>query len=281
MASYLRPTTLSDALAALAAGRRVVLAGGTDHFPARADRAPDEDILDISALPGLRRITAAADHWVIPCLATWTDLREAALPPVFDGLRAAAAQVGGVQVQNAGTLCGNLCNASPAADGIPVLLALDAEVELASLRGRRRLRLEEFLLGPRRTARAPDELVLGLRIPRPPGAARSVFLKLGARAYLVISIVMVAAVAELEADGRIGALRVAVGACSPVARRLPVLEAALAGHHPDPALVRAGHLSPLAPLGDIRGSAAYRSAAGLELLRRAIAALAAPERAAA
>jgi CO/xanthine dehydrogenase FAD-binding subunit len=278
MASYLRPTTLSSALAALAERPRVILAGGTDHFPARSLRTPEEDILDITALPQLRAITATAAGWRIPALATWTDVIEADLPPLFDGLRQAAAQVGGVQVQNAGTIVGNLCNASPAADGIPTLLALDAAVELASESGRRLLPVAEFLQGSRRTARRPEELVLALHIPRPAGPARSLFLKLGARRYLVISVTMVAAVAEMCPDGRIGGAKIAVGACAPTARRLPALEAALAGRHPDPDLVLPAHLAPLAPIGDVRASAGYRMEATLELLRRAVAGLADPAR---
>jgi CO/xanthine dehydrogenase FAD-binding subunit len=275
MASYLRPTELHDALAALSrpGPARTILAGGTDHYPARVIGARDEDILDITALPGLRTIERRVDHWFIPCLATWSDVRAAALPPAFDGLRAAAAQIGGVQVQNAGTVCGNLCNASPAADGTPNLMALDAAIELASLRGTRTLPVRDFVRDSRRTALAEDEMAIGLRIPAPSAPARGVFLKLGARRYLVISIVMVAAVAEFAADGRIMAARVAVGACAPVARHLPALEAALLGQYPDPALVRAEHIAPLAPIRDVRGTAAYRRDAALELLRRAVAAL--------
>lgn len=277
MGLYLRPTTLEAALALLAQRTRTVLAGGTDHYPARVLHAPDEDILDIAALPGLRAIARRADHWWLPCQATWSDLVAAPLPPAFDGLKAAARQVGGVQVQNAATLLGNVCNASPAADGIPCLLALDAAVELASLAGRRVVPLVEFLHGPRQTARRPEELALGLLIPAPDEATRSVFRKLGARRYLVISIVMVAAVAELDAAGRIARARVAVGACSPVARRLPALEAALRGQLPDPALVHPEHFAPLAPIDDVRGTAAYRRTAALELVRRAVASLGARE----
>ena len=273
MGRYLRPATLEAALALLAERTRTVLAGGTDHFPARVLHAPDEDILDITALPGLRAIERRDGHWFIPCLATWSDLIAAPLPPGFDLLRAAARQVGGRQVQNAATVLGNVCNASPAADGIPCLLALDAEVELASVHGTRVMTLAEFVQGPRRTARRPEELALGLRIPDTGGTARSCFLKLGARRYLVISIVMVAAVAEFADDGHIRRARVAVGACSPVARRLPALEAALAGQRPDPALVQAAHLAPLAPIDDVRATAAYRAEAALELVRRAVASL--------
>jgi CO/xanthine dehydrogenase FAD-binding subunit len=276
MGWYLRPTSLDAALTALVDRELSVLAGGTDHFPARAIHAPDEDILDITALPDLRGIVWRDDHWWLPCLATWTDLIRARMPAAFDALTEAARQVGGPQVQNVGTIVGNLCNASPAADGIPCLLALDAEVELASVAGRRVLPLADFLRGPRQTARRRDELVLGLRIPPTADGARSVFQKLGARRYLVISIVMVAAELTIGADGRIERARVAVGACAPVARRLPALEAALTGALPDPALARAEHLAVLAPIDDVRATAEYRLAAALELVRRAIASLAEP-----
>lgn len=274
MGLYLTPTSLDAALAALAERRMTVLAGGTDHFPARVVQTPDEDILDIARLPGLRGPVRQGGYWWLPCLTTWTDVIEAALPPMFDGLKQAARQVGGVQIQNAGTLAGNLCNASPAADGVPPLLTLDAQVMLASATGQRRVPLAEFLRGPRQTARRPDELLLGLRIPASDAPARAQFLKLGSRAYLVISIAMAAAVAEFTPDGRIAAARVAVGACSPVAQRLPALEAALAGQFPDAALVRPEHLAPLSPIADIRATADYRVSAALELVRRAVAGLA-------
>ncbi len=273
MGLYLRPTTLDDALAALAVREMTVLAGGTDHFPARVMRTPDEDILDISALPSLAEITLLPDHWWIPCGATWTDLIAAELPPGFDGLVQAARQIGGMQVQNVATLVGNICNASPAADGIPCLLALDAQVELARLGGMRVVPMKDFVLGPRRTARRPDELVLGLRIPRF-GAAKSRFLKLGARHSLVISIAMVAAVAEIGADGSIDRARIALGACSARAVRLTALEDELAGRFPDPSLVQPRHFAALSPIDDIRATAAYRRHAALELTRRAVGSLA-------
>ncbi len=276
MDAWLRPTSLADALAALAAAPRVILAGGTDLYPSHVTTPLPGPILDISALPGLRRIETHADHWRIPCLATWSDIAGADLPPVFDGLRAAARQVGGVQVQNAGTVIGNLCNASPAADGVPNLLALEATIELASRAGTRHLPLEDFVLGNRRTARRPDELAVALRIPRPPGPARGVFEKLGARRYLVISITMVAAVAEYDAAGAVRRARIAVGACGPRAVRLPGLEAALEGRRPEPALVTTAHLAPLTPIDDVRASAGYRLVATAELLRRALAALGTP-----
>jgi len=273
MGRWLRPTCVSDALAAMADQRWTVLAGGTDHFPVRLGPARDEDILDITALSGLRRIETRPDGWFIPCGATWTDLIEADLPPAFDGLRSAARQVGGVQIQNRGTLVGNLCNASPAADGVPNLLALDARVILQSVGGRRDLSVAEFVRGNRRTARRDDELVLGVFVPAMPTSARGGFLKLGTRRYLVISIVMVAAVLDLRPDGVVRSACVSVGACTPAAVRLPGLEAALVGRPPSPGLVRTEHLALLAPIDDVRGSAEYRMVAVRELLGRALASL--------
>lgn len=273
MGVYLRPRELDEALGALAGGRLTVVAGGTDFYPARVGRPLDEDVLDISGLAGLRGIADAGEAFRIGALATWSDVIDAPLPPCFDGLKLAAREIGGVQVQNTGTVCGNVCNASPAADGTPNLLALDASVELVSRTGSRRLPLAEFILGNRETALERDELVTGLLIPKPKDPARSTFLKLGARRYLVISIVMVAAVVEVAAGNTVAAARIAVGACSAVAQRLGALEADLAGRPLDAALgaaATAGHLAPLAPIGDIRGSAAYRGDAALTLVRRAL-----------
>lgn len=273
MGSYVRPTDLSEALEALKSGPLEILAGGTDYYPARVGRPLNDDILDITALDALRGIEDRGDHTFIGALATWTDLIEAALPPAFDGLKLAAREVGGVQIQNAGTVCGNFCNASPAADGTPNLLVLDAAVELASAAGTRSLPMAEFVTGNRATGRRADELVTGLVIPKPAAGARGTFLKLGTRKYLVISIVMVAALVEPDGDGAVAAARIAVGACSPVAMRLPALEAALVGRPCDATLgaaARPEHLNGLSPIDDMRASAAYRGEAALTLVRRAL-----------
>jgi CO/xanthine dehydrogenase FAD-binding subunit len=274
MEHYLRPSTLDAALAALSMrpphSPYTPLAGGTDYYPAQVTSPAAEAILDITALPDLRQVEPHPDHWWIPCLTTWTDLIETPLPPAFDALKLAATQIGGRQIQNAGTLAGNVCNASPAADGIPCLLALQAMVVLASVTGTRTLPLHDFLLGPRNTARRPDELLLGFRIPRAHETARSTFLKVGARRYLVISIASVAAVIARDPDHRITYARIAVGSCAATAQRLPVLEQALIGTTGDlPAIL---DLTPLAPIDDIRATAAYRRHATGVLIRRAIAA---------
>lgn len=271
---YVRPARLKDAFEALASRPLTVLAGGTDHFPARVGRSPREDILDLTGLAELRGIRRSAEGWRIGATTTWTDVLDARLPPLFDALKLAAREVGGMQIQNAGTVAGNVCNASPAADGIPALLALDASVEVSSAGGSRTLPLADFVVGPRRTALRTGEIVTALHVSAPRAAAHSHFLKLGARKYLVISIAMVAAVVEVERN-TVRAARVAVGACSPVATRLALLEKDLEGRavRELAAAVRKEHLSALAPIADVRGSAEYRVEAALTLVRRALAEL--------
>ena len=261
----------------MAAGRYAVLAGGTDFYPARVGNPVDEDVLDITGVSGLRGIRAADGELRIGALTTWSEIVATPLPRQFDCLKLAAREIGGLQIQNAGTVAGNLCNASPAADGVPALLALDAAVELRAAARRRVLPLAQFVLGNRRTACAPDELVTAVLLPGWGKGARSTFLKLGARKYLVISIAMVAMALAVAEDGAIVRCGVAVGACSPVARRLEALEHALIGRNLAPglsAVVEARHLAPLAPISDVRGTAAYRSDAVVTLLRRALGQLA-------
>src|SRR5262245_32320519 len=274
MAAYHRPTTLEDALAIRAGEGVTVLAGGTDVYPARAARVGwgdmrQGDMLDISAVPGLRGIAEEAAHWRIGALTTWTDLIRADLPALLDGLKLAAREVGGVQIQNRGTLAGNICTASPAGDGAPNLLALDASVELTSRHGRRVMAMDGFIDGYRHTQCRNDEIVTALLVPKPREGARCHFLKLGARRYLVISIVMAAGVVETDAAGTIASARLAVGSCSAVPQRLPALETALVGQPLEAAadIVARTHLSLLAPIDDIRGSAAYRRHAALTLVR--------------
>ena len=276
MTRFERPESMAEATSLLAAGDWALLAGGTDLYPAHVGRPIARPLLDLSRVAGLRGIRQSDDGWSIGATTTWTDVIRADLPPLFDALKAAAREVGGVQIQNAGTVAGNVCNASPAADGMPVLLALGVEVELRSALGTRRVPLDAFVLGSRRTARRGDELVTALHVPARSARARTVFAKLGGRRYLVISIAMVAVVVDVDEVGRVVSAGVAVGSCSAMARRLPSLEARLFGC--DVAaivdVVEPADLSPLTPIDDVRASAAFRLDATLTLLRRALASLA-------
>jgi N-methylhydantoinase B len=285
MVTYHRPVALEDALAIRAERPVMVLAGGTDVYPAKAARAGwgdmrHADILDISAVPGLRGIAEEAGAWRIGALTTWSDVIRAELPAQFHGLKLAAREVGGVQIQNRGTLAGNICTASPAGDGAPNLLALDARIELAGRLGRRIVPIADFIDGYRHTACRPDEIVTAILVPKRGSAARSHFLKLGARKYLVISIVMVAGVIEVDDANRIARARLAIGSCSAVPQRLHALEAALIAQPSLTAadVVVASHLEGLSPIDDIRGSADYRREAAQALTRDLLRELAANER---
>src|SRR5689334_6665611 len=166
---YLQPKTLAEACAALSVQPTRILAGGTDVFPSLGERQLDSAVLDISRIGGLAAIEQTPDFIRFGACTTWTAIACATLPPAFRALQQAAREVGSLQIQNAGTIAGNLCNASPAADGVPPLLSIDASVEVASTGGATVVPLADFVLGNRRTRRAPGELVTAIRVPKPRG----------------------------------------------------------------------------------------------------------------
>ncbi|MGC4024723.1 MAG: xanthine dehydrogenase family protein subunit M [Mesorhizobium sp.] len=277
MTRYAKPTTVDEALALLSQAGWRPLAGATDFYPAQGNRPIRENVLDLNGIAELRGISETDSHFVIGARTTWTDIQRTELPPAFDALKQSAREVGSVQIQNTGTVAGNLCNASPAADGAPPLLILSAEVELRSTRGARRLALGDFILGNRKTARQSDELVTAFYVPREAAKGSSAFYKLGARRYLVISIAM-AAVRVIIEDRQIQRAAIAVGACSAVAQRLRGLETALIGHelaHAE-AIIGAATMPELAPINDVRGSAEYRLDAAREIVQRVFDAISRP-----
>jgi CO/xanthine dehydrogenase FAD-binding subunit len=270
---FLRPDSLVDALDVLASSNATILAGGTDLFPAFTGSRLKGPVLDISAIAELKGIRITPDAVEIGGRSTWSEILAAPLPRGFDGLRAAAREIGSVQIQNTATVAGNICNASPAADGVAALLALDAKVVLASLSGSRTLSLSNFIHGNRKTARQPDEILVTIRVPRCWDLAASSFLKLGARRYLVISIVMVAANLVISPEGPIERAAICVGSCSPKALRLTELESSLVGRTADSSLAeiaRSDHFSELSPIDDVRATAVYRREAAETLVRRAL-----------
>ena len=274
MTRYHTPTDLPRAFDLMDQGPVALIAGGTDWFPAQGDAPLLTHMLDVTGLPGFRGIIKGPTGWRFGAAVRWADIIRADLPPAFDGLKAAAREVGSVQIQNTGTLAGNICNASPAADGIPPLLTLGAQVELVSRAGSRRMPLPAFVTGARRTALRPGELLAAVHIPDPAPGTRAVFTKIGSRRYLVISIAMVAATLRID-KGKVAQARVAIGACSAAAQQLPHFEAALMGadaaHLPS---VTPAHLAGLAPIDDIRGSADYRLDIAATLTNRLIRTLA-------
>jgi CO/xanthine dehydrogenase FAD-binding subunit len=293
MPTVFKPTELDQALGFVAGARSpvTVLAGGTDLYPAHVGQKISGPVIDISRINTLNAITVLGPETQpvlsIGAAVKWSAItrrEHAALhTPRFDCLVMAAREVGGLQIQNLGTVVGNLCNASPAADGVPALQALDARIKLASQHGVREIALVDFIVGPRKTECQPDEIVEAIHIPlaadQPSGTSHSVFLKLGHRRYLVISAVMTAVRLDWH-DDKVAQAAVSVGACGPVALRLGAVEAQLIGSDAAQLTQFAATalapdlLSALTPIDDLRGSAQYRVAAADQLIRRSIRAMA-------
>ncbi len=262
---------LADALAQLATSNARVLAGGTDVFT--LNWPAQQRFINIAQVPELKSIEEFEDYWRIGAAVTWSDLAAAGLPALFDGLTSAGYEVGSIQIQNAATVVGNVCNASPAADGTPVLVALEAEIEIADSTGVSVLPIHKFVLGPRDIALTSAQLVVAIRIPKKPGRAISRFQKLGSRKYLVISFVSVAVVIRVESDV-ITSAGIAVGSCSPVACRLTSLEARIINQPVQQLsslnVMVDSDLAPLTPIDDKRATAEYRLLAAQSLLQRTL-----------
>ena len=284
---YLAPTRLAQALAALAQpGGATVLAGGTDLMPqTHAGRVrPAPLLLNIRRVPGLAGVTRDGDMLVIGALTTIEDLRadddvQRAAPLLAQACERFASE----QIRNAATLGGNLCNASPAGDTLTPLLALDAEVELASLADAgevrtRRVPIADFFAGPGRTQRSHDELLTAVRVPAAPPGQVARFEKAGTRIGLDISTISVALAARRDADGRLHGVRIALGAVGPVPLRARAAEALLEGRRVDEALATAAAQAAAdaaTPIDDVRASAWYRRELVRNLTRRTIADVAA------
>jgi carbon-monoxide dehydrogenase medium subunit len=275
-----RPTSLADALALAArhgAAARF-LAGGTDLVvQIRRGRLAPAHVIDLSAVPGLTGIAGTPEDGLR--IGALTTLKTIERHPAFVGgarraLAEAARLVGGHQVRNIGTLGGNVVNASPAADTLPALLALDAEAELVGPGGSRRVPLDAFLLGPGRTDRAPEEVLTAIHLPPLSAASASAFLKAGRRKAMEISVVCAAARLDLGADGRCIAARLALGAVAPTTLRVRAAEALLEGHAPDAGRLAAAAAAAAAatrPLDDVRASAHFRRHLAGVLAGRALA----------
>ena len=278
---FAQPKTTEEAVAYLANGDWSIVSGGTDFYPALGEKSPSSNILDLSRLKTLRTIFEDETHWHIGALATWTDVINTNLPDAFNALKLAAREVGSIQIQNRGTVAGNICNASPAADGMPALLCLDAIVRVSSQGNARDIALQDFVTGNRQTTLAAGEIVTELLLPKTSTEGDSYFLKLGARKYLVISIAMVAVRLQTDNNNLITNAALSVGSCSVVASRLPELEQYLIGKLLTPDLapelansITQQHVSGLSPIDDVRATATYRHSAAAELIRRSIVTLA-------
>ena len=274
------PDTLDEALALLAAspGEWRPFAGGTDLMVQfDAGTLPAGRYLGLWKLAALRGIVEEEGEFVIGALTTYTDLlRHAGLARDFPLLGRAAAETGGVATQNRGTIGGNIANASPAADTPPVLIAYDAELDLVSARGTRRLAYDEFHRGYKEMALQPDELVARIRLPKSASLATQYYRKVGTRRAQAISKVCLAATLQLDAaDGRVGEVRIGVGSVAPTVIRARGAESALRGRMLDESAVRAAQAAlagEIAPIDDLRSTARYRRRVAQNLLAECLAA---------
>ncbi len=274
-ATLLRPRTPAEAVRLLAKHTDALpIAGGTDLMVAwNAGGLAGRTFLDLSALRDWSRIREAKGALVIGALATHTDLQRHPLVCRHLPLLAeACGTVGGVQIQNRGTIGGNIANASPAGDSFPPLAVYEATVVAVAARGRREIPLAQFFTGPKRTGLAPGELVEAVKIPlpaRPP--KRALFRKVGTRAAQAISKTVAAGLLWLRRDGTVEELRFALGSMAPTVRRLRSAEAFVKGQRLTPAVVReacALVAADVAPIDDVRSSADYRLAVSRNLLFR-------------
>jgi carbon-monoxide dehydrogenase medium subunit len=274
---FLEPQSLEDAIAmAKSAGTSAkFIAGGTDLIiQARKSAAWPKTIINLQRLPGLGDIVEAAPNWRLGALVTHRQIEsDARFLGSLLALRESACVIGGHQVRNVATIGGNICNASPAADMVPILLCLNAEVTLAGSAGARVVPLSEFIEGPRKTVRASGEVVTQVQFAAPAARSGSAFLKGGRRRAMEISIVAMAAVVSAGADGTMTDVRLAVGAAGPKAIRLPEVEKFLEGKVPSKAVLHeAGALavSAVSPIDDVRASASFRRHLTTVYTRRAI-----------
>lgn len=271
------PETLEDALAAMRAGDVegqpwTPVAGGTDVYVLlNAGRAVGDRVISLHGLrPELRFISLLQDRLRVGALTTFRDLaRSTAITTRLPMLAAAARTVGAAAIQNRGTVGGNIANASPAGDSLPVWSALDAQVVMRSTSGSRRLPFSDLFLGYRSIDRRPDELISEVRVTLPSPRVRQYFRKVGTRKAQAISKLVLAGLIELD-RGKVADVRVALGSVAATPVRASQTETLLRGEKLTPALVDKavetlkGELS---PIDDVRSTATYRLTVAGNLLR--------------
>ena len=281
--SLIAPPTLIAVLQKLATdpGRYTPIAGGTELMVAHAaGRLPLSKLISLWAIPDLRFIQCTPHSIAIGAGATFTDLR--AHPEIvldLPLLAKAAGWIGSIANQSRATLGGNLVNGSPAADSSPALFVYDAEVELISVRGNRRIAYTGFHTGYKKNALAPDELLFAIHVPRRFARHRQYLRKVGTRRAMAISKVALAGTALLQ-DGVVSELRLAAASLAAFPTRLYRAEDALCGKVIDANTIRAARTSLLAevlPIDDIRSTAEYRRQVAANLLEEFLTELQKPE----
>jgi CO/xanthine dehydrogenase FAD-binding subunit len=258
------PNTLTEAYDLLAerGGNAKIIAGGTDLMVLmNAHQLDAAEFIDIWRLNELRGITDEGDTIRIGALTTYTQLIKSPLiRQSVPALVEASRTIGAIQIQNRGTIGGNIVNASPAGDSLPVLAAFDAEVEIGSSRGVRRVAFNQFYTGYRQTVMEPDELLLAVRLPKLKADERSFFFKVGTRRAQAISKVVLAMKAQV-ADGMIKSIGIGIGSVAPTVIRATQAEKSLTGAPLDrDRFQQACQMIPqdISPITDMRSTEHYR-----------------------
>ncbi|MFB0493726.1 CO/xanthine dehydrogenase FAD-binding subunit [Methylobacterium sp. OAE515] len=228
--TYHRPKSIAAALDLMSCTQTKVVAGGTAINAGRIGHIENKQLVDISGLLDSRLITRTSQGWRIPMLTTWSDVLAARhLPQHMYGLKSAAERVGSPQIRNRGTVIGNLCEASAAADGTPNHLTLNTLVELQSSEETRTVTVVDFLKGEGRTTRRATELVTALIIPDPTHPTRSGFMRFALRKSFSQSLINAAAVLEFQPNSIVHSARIAIGGIGSQPFRLNKLEDSIRG----------------------------------------------------
>lgn len=273
--TFVQPHSLEEAVRYLDGDPGLVPAAGCTDLMVRGVEALHrmDRVIDLLEVPELRGIQEIEGGLEIGATTPFSEIRRsAAVRASFPALADAAGQIGGWQIQNRATLGGNLANASPAGDSLPVLLALDATVMLASVRGLREVPYDGFHAGYRKTALQPGEIVARIRLPLPPPGTVQAFRKVGTREAQAISKVVVAMAGRIE-NGRIAEIRLAAGSVAPTPIRLRAAEDAVRGQAPGPeaaALAGREAAGAVTPIDDVRSTAEYRRFALERVVRRMV-----------
>ncbi len=273
---YIAPKSADEAIAALGAGPAKVLAGGTDLLvQMRSGRIKPGRIVDLKRIPGLIGIRQEGGAFVIGAATSGAVITEhAALAKAWPGVVEAMGLIGSTQVQGRASLVGNLCNASPAADSVPAIMAARAIAVVVGAKGKREVPVEAIAVGPGKTCLAPDEFVLEIRLPPRPARSADGYLRSIPRTEMDIAVVGAGVSLTLDAGGAIIAAEVALGAVAPTALLVPDAGAAILGSKlDDTALARLDAAAQAAcrPISDKRGTVEYRTKIAGVLARRSAA----------
>ena len=273
---YERPVTATDAVALLAQDGTRVLAGGTDLIPQlREGRRTARTVVDLKHISDMTALSRLADgSWRLGAAASIGMLgRNAGFAAAHPGLLASARLIGSLQIQNRATLGGNLSNAAPSADAVPLLIALGAQAEISALSGQRTVSVEAIAVGPGRTSLQPGEVVVTIVLPPPAPSSAAVYHRFTPRREMDIAVAGSGVHLAIGTDGTIALARIVLASVAPRPLRALKAETVLIGEKPSAALFAAAGAAAAAearPISDTRGSADYRRELIAVLTRRAL-----------